>query len=476
MNIECTQANLNEIVEASARFAPIWASSDSSARARVLRAIATAMEEDADSLIAQANQETHLGEPRLTGELARTVFQLRGFAKHVEDGAAFAHIADPAIPGPPPAGRPQLTRVRTPVGPVAVFAASNFPFAFSVLGGDTASALAAGCPVVVKAHPAHPLLSRLLHAVASKAVQSQAVDAALLGLVMGASEEIGLQLVAHPRVAAVAFTGSFQGGMALQAHASRRPSPIPFYGELGSINPIVVLPAALQRDGAELAHALAASMTLGCAQFCTSPGIIVVFRQLDATRQFREVLCEALASQSLHMMLSPTIRAGFDRGVERLLACPDVDVLLGDRTPPDSPPKPIVVRATARTFLEQDVLRREVFGPASVLVEVDSADEVVAVLRAIEGSLTTTVWGASEPTPDNISIVRSAIETSGRVIFAGVPTGVAVTQAQHHGGPFPSSTQPFTTSVGYAAMDRFLRPLALQDAPNWILEREGRAV
>jgi len=471
-----TAASLVDQAVASAdAVAVAWAASPASTRAELLGGLARALEEAQVELVALADDETHLGPARLNGELARTAFQLRGFADRVREGVPFARVDDPAVPGPPPTGRPHLTRVRVPVGPVAVFAASNFPFAFSVLGGDTASALAAGCPVVVKAHPGHPRLSRRVHALAREVLRRQGLPGGVLALVEGASNEVGSALVRHPRIAAAAFTGSVRGGLALQAEANARPRPIPFYGELGSVNPVVALPKALEERGEELARLLAQSITQGAGQFCTSPGVLVVFRGAAGER-FVASLASALKGQGTHPMLTPAIRAGFESGVRRLSTLAGVQVLLPPPPSQEAGPAPFLARTNAATFLGHPELREEVFGPSAVVVEVESVAEASSVLRAVGGSLTVTLWGADEPSTETAEVVRAATEVAGRVLFAGVPTGVAVTTAQQHGGPFPSSTQPFTTSVGYTSLDRFLRPVALQDAPAWLLDRGGRPV
>jgi acyl-CoA reductase-like NAD-dependent aldehyde dehydrogenase len=462
---------LDAIVVAAAGAAPHWASSTADTRARLLRGLADCLEQSREALVALADQETGLGVLRLNGEVARTAFQLRGFAEQVVAGIAFSLVDDPAVAGLPPVGHPHLRRVRVPLGPVAMFAASNFPFAFSVLGGDTASALAAGCPVVVKAHPGHPRLSRLVHRLAVDVLRKQSLPEGLLGFVEG-EIEAGVRLIRHPLIGAAAFTGSVRGGVALQAEANARPRPIPFFGELGSINPLVALPSALLRQGDALANTLAQSITNGSGQFCTSPGVIVVFGDESAQR-FVACLTAALKEQKTHAMLTPAIRAGFDAGVQRLRSRPGVEVILAETAGPTEPPCPVIVRVSFRTFIDDEHLHEEVFGPAAIVVTVGSGEDVIAVLDAIGGSLTVTLWGADDPTDTNRLIVRAAVAVAGRVLFAGVPTGVAISPAQHHGGPWPSSTQPGTTSVGYAAIERFLRPVALQDAPDWILERNG---
>lgn len=468
--IDFTPARIDGAVTAASRTADAWAQSPAASRAALLRGLADGLDAQRDTLLRIANEETSLPLPRLNGELDRTIFQLRGFADQVLAGRPFAVTEDDAVAGPPPAGRPRLARVQAPLGPVAMFSASNFPFAFSVLGGDTASALAAGCPVVVKAHPGHPALSRAVHELAQAVLAQQTLPAGLIGMVEGAGIDVGVALVQHPEIAAVAFTGSFKGGHALWQLANARPRPIPFYGELGSINPVVILPAALAGQAAEKAAALAESMAFSSGQACTSPGVIVLFDGADADA-FETALRDALASKTLHPMLTPDMKRNFDAGVARVLGTPGVEAVLagGEAGSESAPPQPLVARTTAANFIAQHALQEEVFGPACVLVRVASADDVVAVLNAVGGSLTMTVWGAEQVSDDARRIVFAARGIAGRVLFSGVPTGVAVTAAQVHGGPWPSSTQPASTSVGYAAMERFLRPVALQDAPGWVM-------
>ncbi|HSW17596.1 MAG TPA: aldehyde dehydrogenase (NADP(+)) [Ramlibacter sp.] len=469
---ENTPAQIDAAVQAAHAAFATYGSSSAATRAALLRGLADGLEAQRATLVPLADQETGLGAGRLNGEVDRTAFQLRGFAAQVEQGAAFAFTNDAPVPGAPPVGHPSLLRVRVPVGPVAMFSASNFPFAFSVLGGDTAAALAAGCTVVVKAHPAHPALSRAVAAIAHAVVKAQSLPAGVFGMVEGASIPVGVGLVEHPLVAAVAFTGSYRGGRALEKVAQSRPRPIPFYGELGSVNPVIALPAALQAKGAELATTLAASIAMGAGQFCTSPGVIVVSKDA-AGDAFVAQLADSLKAATPHGMLSPAIRAGFDKGRSAWAAHAQLKPLVNDAGAADLPPKPFLAQVDASAFIADHALHEEVFGPAAIVVRTASTRETIEVLQAIGGSLTVTVWGADQPSDEVAALVRAASQVAGRVLFAGVPTGVAVTAGQQHGGPFPSSTAPFTTSVGWAALDRFLRPVSLQDAPAWLAQREG---
>lgn len=468
-----TPEQIDATVRAAADAFADWGASSGAQRAALLRGLGDALEADREGLVALADQETGLGAGRLNGELDRTTFQLRRFADLAERGVAFACTDDPAVAGAPPAGHPAMVRQRVPLGPVAMFAASNFPFAFSVLGGDTASALAAGCPVVIKAHNGHLLLSNRVFHIIQGVLRSQNLPAGLIGLVQGAGNEVGVQLIRHPAIAAGAFTGSTRGGAALQAEANARPRPIPFYGELGSINPVVALPAALEARGAELAGTLAGSIALGCGQFCTNPGLIVLVDS-PASDAFVQQLAAGVAAQSPHGMLTSGLRQAFDRGVEHLIQAGVQPLVHESGTA--AAPHPFLAQVDAANFITKTELREELFGPSSLIVRARSVQQVLEVLQAVGGSLTVTLWGTATDSADSRALVRGAVAIAGRVLFSGVPTGVAVSAGQQHGGPWPSSTQPMSTSVGDAALDRFLRPVCLQDAPAWLLARQGQPV
>ena len=465
-----TFARIDEAAALANEAQALYGAASRAVRSALLRGLADALERDAAQLVTIADEETSLGAARLNGELARTAFQLRGFAERVEAGIANRHVDDEAVPGAPPAGRPHLTRVQLPLGPVAMFSASNFPFAFSVLGGDTASALAAGCTVIVKPHSGHPELSRRVHALAARVLREQGLPEGVIAFVDQASREAAVHLVGHADVAAVAFTGSYQGGVALWRAANARRRPIPFYGELGSINPLVVLPQALAEGVDTPAATLAASITMGCGQFCTSPGLIVVRDDADGER-FAEALAQALSAQKPHAMLTAAMRRGFESAAAHIASQAGVRVRLAAPSNDDeaAAPAPRLFETDAQTFIANAALHEEMFGPAALIVKVRDEAQTLDVLAAVEGSLTVTLWGAQADTPENRAIATAAQRIAGRVLFGGVPTGVAVCDAQQHGGPWPASTQPQTTSVGYAAIERFLRPVALQDAPQWAI-------
>lgn len=468
---ESSSEELDQAIQKASEAFDGWQASDGETRAKLLNALADALEADREKLVELADIESGLGSGRLNGELDRTAFQLRRFAKIAQTGGAFAFTDDPAVAGAPPAGHPDMMRVRVPLGPVAMFSASNFPFAFSVLGGDTASALAAGCTVVVKAHSGHLYTSQRVFQAARAAIQKLGMHEGLLQMVQGAGSKIGVALIQHPLIAAGAFTGSTRGGAALRDAACARPRPIPFYGELGSINPVVATPEALQKGGDALVQALAGSITLGCGQFCTNPGLLVLQRSSQST-EFVGKLIEALKAIKPHAMLTKAMRQALDvgtaaqiqAGAKPLLYAPVQEVC----------PNPYLAEVDAATFINKHELQEEVFGPASLIVWTDSVAQTLEVLHTVGGTLTVTFWGAEQESPEMHRLVRGAMAIAGRVLFAGVPTGVAVTAAQQHGGPWPSSTEPMTTSVGDAALDRFLRPVSLQDMPPWLKNRSGR--
>ena len=474
--VESSHAQIDETVSQSTHAFESWSITTGDERAAYLEALALGLEAHRDELVKLADLESALGLPRLNGELDRTCFQLRRFANLAKSGAPFQFTDDPAVAGGPPVGHPAIMKVRIPLGPVAVFAASNFPFAFSVLGGDTVSALAAGCTVVVKAHPAHPQLSVMTMKVIEQ-VQTALKRAHVITMVQGHSFEIGYQLIGHPSICAGAFTGSTKGGAALQAKAHTRVRPIPFYGELGSINPIVALHAGLNGQEKDMATTLAASIAMGCGQFCTSPGVVLLIDESEHVKSndlFVSELTTALGAQTPHAMLTPGIRHAFDSGVDKFTQS-GAKALVHEKVA-SFEPKPFLGQVSAKEFIAHSALHDEVFGPACLLVRCASVHEAVLALRAVGGSLTVTLWGAAEHNAKTTALVRAAAQIAGRVLFKGVPTGVAVSAGQQHGGPWPSSTAPMTTSVGDDALDRFLRPVALQDFPTWVAEHQGRPI
>ncbi|GAA1198139.1 aldehyde dehydrogenase (NADP(+)) [Prauserella alba] len=461
-----TAEEVDRIVAASAAAGRVWASRDRGDRSRALEAVADALDDAAAVLIPIAERETHLTEGRLRGELARTTFQLRLFAETVGEGSYLGARIDNADPDwPMGAPRPELRRSRVPLGPVVVFAASNFPFAFSVAGGDTASALAAGCPVILKAHPGHPDLSATTGAVVQAALEKAGAPAGLFDLVWGA--EAGRVALSHAQVKAGAFTGSIAGGRALFDIACSRPEPIPFFGELGSVNPVFVTRAADAARGAEIATEFTGSFTLGAGQFCTKPGLLLVPSGAAVT----EALRDAELSQSAPL-LGDRIAAGYHETLRRLSTESGVEVLRRGSKPEGEAPTPTLLATHVTTLLaDPDPLVTECFGPAALVVTYDDERELVDVARAIGGQLTATLI-AEETDVVAADLTRVLVEKAGRLLWNQWPTGVSVTYAQQHGGPYPATTAPATTSVGTAAIDRFLRAVAFQNYPQHLLPDE----
>ncbi|MFE0464343.1 aldehyde dehydrogenase (NADP(+)), partial [Kitasatospora sp. NPDC058965] len=435
-----------------------WADAPRADRARALDLIADELDSHAAELTELADAETALGRPRLTGEIARTTGQLRLFAELLREGGYQGVVVEPAE-----GARPDLRRIKRPTGLVAVFAASNFPFAFSVAGGDTASALAAGCPVVVKAHEAHPLTARRTAELVRGALD-RAGAPPVFALVHGV--EAGVALVRHPAVTGVGFTGSTRGGLALAELCARRPVPIPFYGELGSVNPVVVLPGAAARDAAGLAQGYAGSLTLGVGQFCTNPGLAFVPQDDGLLAEF----AKAVAQTGGGPMLSARIHAGYAAGVAQLLDRPGVRLLAEGRAG-EGPwaGTPALVAIPGELFdAEPEFFTEERFGPVGVLVLGDTLADAAGRVAACPGSLTVSVHLDTADPADLAAaqrVLAVARRRAGRLVVNGWPTGVAVSRAQHHGGPFPAGTSAAHTSVGTAAIERWLVPVVYQDCP-----------
>lgn len=447
-------STVSALIEAAHRAFAHSAHAAPAVRAAWLEAIASALESRSEELVQLAQEETHLPGPRLHGELTRTVFQLRLFAREVEIGsdlgATIDHADDAWGMGP----RPDLRRLNVPLGVVGVFGASNFPFAFSVAGGDTASALATGCPVVHKVHTAHERLGRRVAEIVVEALADAGAPEGIFAAVYG--REAGITLVDHPLTAAVGFTGSTSVGRALFDRAAARPTPIPFYGELGSINPVFVTEAAWSRRRREILAGYVASFTLGMGQFCTKPGILVI-PQDDG---LADDLAAMLADFEPTKMLSPGIRDSFVAAVAQNRAEPGVELLVGPET------------ADSATLLaidaddvenDPDILGREMFGPASLVVRYRDDAQLTRIADRLEGQLTATVHAEEG---DDVALLIAVLEAkAGRLLWNGWPTGVTVSYAQQHGGPYPSTTMPGTTSVGTSAMSRFTRPVAYQAFP-----------
>jgi 2,5-dioxopentanoate dehydrogenase len=441
---------------------------DPETRAGFLEAIAANILEIGDELVTRCMAETGLPRPRIEGERARTAGQLRLFAAVVREGSYVEARIDPALPDRKPLPRPDLRLRRIAVGPVAVFGASNFPLAFSVAGGDTASALAAGCPVVVKAHPAHPGTSELVGRAVQKAVASCGLPEGVFSLLFDAGQSIGQALVADPRIAAVGFTGSRRGGTALMAIAAGRPMPIPVYAEMSSINPVLLFPGALAARGAAIGTAFAASLTLGAGQFCTNPGLILALPGpgLDA---FLDAAAAALRESPAATMLTPGIRDAYRAGVDRVAGHAAVTRLAEGPEGAAAQGRAALFATDADAFLADPVLQEEMFGASALVVRCQDLAAMRAVLEHLEGQLTASLHLAPEDHAAARELLPLLERRVGRILVDGFGTGVEVAHAMVHGGPYPATSDGRTTSVGSLAIDRFLRPVSYQDVPDALL-------
>lgn len=446
-----------------------YRATDGIKRSEFLEAIAAELLALETTLIERAMQETGLPQVRLTGELRRTVNQLKLFAKQVKGGSYVGARIDRAIPDRVPLPKPDIRQMLIALGPVAVFGASNFPLAFSVAGGDTASALAAGCPVVVKGHPAHPGASELAGLAIRRAVEKCEMPEGVFSLVQGSSFEAGAALVTHPSLKAVAFTGSLAGGRALFDLAASRPEPIPVYAEMGSVNPVFLLPQALQERGVDLAEAFVASITLGVGQFCTSPGLVFAIKgtALDVFVRRAEGL---LAQTSPGVMLHSGIKRNFQQGIDQLTKIKGVERVWSDScVETGCLATPVLLKASVETFLDNPEIGKEVFGPSSVIVVCDTPKEMLLAAQNLQGQLTATVHGSDMELDDYADLFRILECKAGRLLLDGFPTGVEVCDSMNHGGPYPATTDSRATSVGTAAVKRFLRPVCFQNFPQAML-------
>ena len=436
-------------------------------RAVFLEAIADRIVALGDALIERAHAETGLPVARLQGERGRTVGQLRLFAKVVRDGRFLDATIDPAQPARQPLPRADLRLAKIPLGPVAVFGASNFPLAFSVAGGDTAAALAAGAPVIVKAHSAHLGTSELVGRAIQQAVKDCGLPEGVFSLLFGAGRQIGEALVAHPAIKAVGFTGSRQGGLALVRVANARPEPIPVYAEMSSINPVFLMPAALAARAEAIGKGFAESLTLGAGQFCTNPGMVIAIGD-DNVQRFLTAAAEVLAGKAAQTMLTPGIHEAFCAGTAQVDGVAGVEKVaqgLPAKDQPNAAQAALYVTDAAR-LLASPALEDEMFGPASLVIRAKDFDEVLRLAEHLEGQLTATL----QIDPDDHALARRLLPVLerkvGRILANGFPTGVEVCHAMVHGGPFPSTSSAMFTSVGASAIDRFLRPVCYQDLPD----------
>jgi acyl-CoA reductase-like NAD-dependent aldehyde dehydrogenase len=468
---EATRADVHEAVTAAHEAFRAGELRDPAARAAFLRAAARRLRAAGDEIVAVAGSETGLPEARLRGELERTAGQLEAFAAVVDAGDYVEAIIDTPDPDATPIARPDVRRMLVPIGPVAVFGASNFPLAFSTAGGDTASALAAGCPVIVKGHPSHPGTSAVVARELAAAAAESGLPGATFALLQASGIEVGEALVDEPAIAAVGFTGSFAGGKALHDRAAARERPIPVFAEMGSVNPIVVTEAALTERGEAIAEGLAASVASFGGQLCTKPGVVFVPAG-EAGDAFAADLGSRLAGSDPQVLLNERLRDALSDRVAELGGLAEALDGPAEAAEPGFRFRPAAYRAAATAVREHPELLEERFGPVVLLLTYDSRDELLDALVRVDGQLTGTIH-AQASDADLVALLAAALgERSGRLIFDGFPTGVAVTHGMHHGGPFPATTAPAHTSVGMTAIRRFLRPVAFQNAPAHVLPPE----
>jgi 2,5-dioxopentanoate dehydrogenase len=423
-------------------------------------------------LIERCMEETGLPEARLLNERQRTVNQLKLFATLISEGSWVDARIDFGNPERKPMPKPDIRSMQKALGPVGIFGSSNFPFAFSVTGGDTASALAAGCTVVIKAHPAHPGTSELVGHAILEAVKKCNMPDGTFSMVHGLSHEVGLGIVQHPLIKAVGFTGSFRGGKALFDAACARPEPIPVYAEMGSTNPVFILPGILQEKRNEIARDLAASLTLGVGQFCTNPGLVFM-QQSENTNEFTDTLSKHIEETPAGTMLTEGIRANYQQGTNALQTITGVDVVASGKTSDSGfAASAHIFESDVKSFLTNPILEEEIFGPSTLLISANSKNEILLAAQKLHGHLTATIHGTQEDLLQYTDLVRILEQKAGRLVINGYPTGVEVCDSMVHGGPFPATTDSRSTSVGTLAITRFTRPVCYQNFPEELLPNE----
>ena len=440
-------------------------------RAEFLQAIAKELDAISNNLIETAHRETHLDEARLRTELKRTIFQLTSYGQACEEGAWLDIRIDTADPDRNPP-KPDLRKMLIPLGPVVVFGASNFPFAYSTAGGDTACALAAGCPVIIKAHPAHAETSELVAEAVKKAAKQKGLPEGIFIHLHGASFEVGKALVQHPLTKAVGFTGSYEGGKALFDIANQRPVPIPVFSEMGSVNPVFLLPEKLKQDKQKIASMYASSITQSAGQFCTNPGILIGVDGEDLN-EFIHLLGQQIEEVKPVKMLHPGIAKAFQSKRKDALAQSDVAIAAQTQSKAEVDESiPTLASTSGETFLRNSLLHKEVFGPYSIVVRCRDLDQMLQVAINLEGQLTTSLLATQDEVKNNPQLVTALQNICGRLVLNGVPTGVEVALAMHHGGPFPATTDSRFTAVGADGIKRFARPICYQGWNNDLLPDE----
>jgi alpha-ketoglutaric semialdehyde dehydrogenase len=442
------------------------------AKAIFLEAIASGIEAQRDSLRPTAIKETHLGDARLNGEITRAINQIKLFADLLKEGSWVNAIIDTAQPERKPLSKPDIRQMQKPIGVVAVFGASNFPFAFSTAGGDTISALAAGCTVVYKAHPGHPVLSEMVAQIIIDAAQKANMPDGIFSMIQAATIPLATYLVKHSLIKAIGFTGSFKAGKSIYDAAAKRDEPIPVYAEMGSTNPVFILPEMMQEKGNEIAKSLAASNLLSTGQFCTNPGIIISSENVD-TKKFETIFSDCIKENAGDAMLTDSIFSSYQNNIQKLLEQNDVRIISkGNKSEKINAVEPYMFATSADVFINHKELHEEIFGPSSFHIAAKSKDECMKIAEALQGQLTITIWGTENDISNYSELINYLELKAGRIIINGVPTGVEVTHAMMHGGPYPATTDSKFTSVGSRAIYRFTRPVCYQNFNSTFLPEE----
>ena len=469
---EATSNEISKAISKAENAFLIYSKKSGKEKALFLETIAEEILKLGDVLVERCNKETGLPKARLIGEQGRTVNQLKLFVELLREGSWVEARIETSDPDRKPLPKLDIRSMYKPLGPVGIFGASNFPFAFSVAGGDTASALAAGCTVIFKAHPAHPGTCELIANAIINAVKKSNMPDGTFSMVQGKSTEVGMSIVKHPLIKAVGFTGSFKGGKALYDAAVRRPEPIPVYAEMGSTNPIFILPGALRERKEEIANGLAASVTLGVGQFCTNPGVIF-FEESDEAKKFESTAIEKFLNTSAETMLTPGIQNAYQNGIKNIKNINSVKLLAeGKSSSTEIEGIPYLFQTSVDNFLANDELEEEIFGPSTLTIKGNNKEELLKAAEKLHGHLTITLHATEDDLKNYNELIAVLERKAGRLIINGFPTGVEVCHSMVHGGPFPATTDSKTTSVGTLAINRFVRPVSYQNFPNDFLPDE----
>lgn len=469
---EATSAEVDRAVHEAEEAFKVYRNKSGKEKADFLEAISDEILALGDELIQRCMAETGLSEARLIGERGRTMNQLKLFASILREGSWLDARIDLAQPDRQPVPKPDIRSMQKALGPVGIFGASNFPLAFSVAGGDTASALAAGCTIVIKAHPAHPGTCELVGNAIINAIQKTSVPNGTFSMVHGTSTDVGMSIVKHPLLKAIGFTGSFRGGKALFDAASQRSEPIPVYAEMGSTNPVFILPGALKEKKEDIAKGLTASVTLGVGQFCTNPGLVFLEDSEEAD-SFKEAAVKSFKEAVSGAMLTSGIQRAYENGAGKLASQDGVKILARGQTQGEGfQGTPFIMETSVKDFIASGAFEEEVFGPSTLAVTADEKSELLKVAENLRGHLTATLWANEDDLNDYADLIDILERKAGRLIINGFPTGVEVCHSMIHGGPFPATTDSRSTSVGTTAINRFTRPVCYQNFPESVLPDE----